>query len=407
MMMGGAMVVMTVAYLPKMTFMHRPLHAAPLSHIKMSALHTTQSRFFAVCHTFRPEVPRDEWWAAMADANVEKIAMRVHAKGLYNHCLLPVERGNRMISLWESKQTTTPREVEAALDAPDGPFGDWGALVSRAHLVMKGAILPPSAWPTESAHRSAPSSGSTFLVQFRRRPGNDDITTWRKHSGLPGHLFSPHPTQLHNAMFLPVDNEGSIYCVWETREQMSETEFAHFLEGPNCPVPYSAYQYEAHEVDSSRLTRLPASAFQRRAAGFMASSMMPMMDGAMNNLFGSLAHLASAAKTNDAPRPDLVFAQPVSADEVRELRLEELKEALEKEAMAIAEIEAEIDLEEAEIDSEFFGTVDQLDAVEMEKVREAMPFHVDVPLRRKASVKVCKQDYAGDKADIADGEFDA
>ena len=87
----------------------------------------------------------------MADTNVASTARAQHAKGLHSHAFLPSVRGP-ILGLWESKVPLTPEEMEFYLEAPDGPLGDWGALVSRARPVAPmGAVLPASAWDEASA----------------------------------------------------------------------------------------------------------------------------------------------------------------------------------------------------------------------------------------------------------------
>lgn len=248
----------------------------------------------------------------MADTNVASTARAQHAKGLHSHAFLPSVRGP-ILGLWESKVPLTPEEMEFYLDAPDGPLGDWGALVSRARPVAPmGAVLPASTWDEASAPEGKPGTGSFLWVHLRRRTTSAgavddiiDVTNWAQHDGAPGGLFSPHPSKLHSHFYLPVDHRdedaGSIFCVYETSDPMGAADFGGFLEGPQSPFPHTAYSHVAHEVLPGRLTRLPAAHFARRARGFFGNAWMPFMDDSMGGL-GAMSEAFSAAALHDDMR---------------------------------------------------------------------------------------------------------
>lgn len=230
------------------------------------------------------------------------MAIRQHGKGLWRHSFLPTTRGP-ILALYESEQPRTASYVEAQLDAPDGPNGDWGAFDTHAYPVaptcelgsFTPAILPASAFPTMPfGDYDAASSGSIFWVTFTRHPGTPEpATTWKKHGGEPGRLASPYPSKLHNHCFLPTSaaegEPGPIVGIWETREPMDVDDFAGFLNGPASPLDPSAYAHVAHcsaVPGGGTALALPSSvpAFPRRAAtrmGFMGSLWMPMMDDTM------------------------------------------------------------------------------------------------------------------------------
>ena len=314
------------------------------------------SRFFAVIHNFRKGVvssstssgtiihnarishshlvciqPVLDWWGAFIDTNHNIMANRQHSNGLFRHCFLPSAQGP-IFALYESKQALTSSEIEAQIDAPDGPNGDWGALETCAHpvsdqVLTSPSVLPPSAWPTIPG-QAAPSSGSIFWVLFTRRTGHsdDETTIWRKHNGEPGRLASPYPDKLHNHLLLTTTHQGEednkdstadqILCVWETREPMGAEEFSGFLSGPASPIDASAYSHVVHGCDpsiGSYAVELPSSkpprsapAFPRRAQtgfmgkmGFMGSLWMPMMDDSMNSVSDVPHTILSYRKDDD------------------------------------------------------------------------------------------------------------
>jgi hypothetical protein len=161
-----------------------------------------------------------------------------------------------------------------------------------------GAVLPSSAW-AESDTAAPPSTGSFLWVHLCRRTNIMDTTRWTKHDGVPGGLFSPHPSKLHSHAVLPVHHEhqegSSIFCVYETSSPMGAVEFAGFLEGPQSPFPYSAYSSKAHHVIMSPITRPPPAHFARRVRGFMQSAWMPTMDDSMRGLATMWETFADAA----------------------------------------------------------------------------------------------------------------
>jgi hypothetical protein len=271
---------------------HAP-HTSMRAQIRMAEQAGGASSFFVVVHKFRDLVPQGQWWREFfGECNHESMAKRQHAKGLYCHSFLPSVYGT-VFAIYETEDRKTPTELEEALDATDGPLGDWGALAST--VVSAGdkgpVVLPPSAWPTRPKTEDTPSSGSFFWTVSSPRAGCSDTTLWRKHEGPPGGLAAPHPGKLFNHYFMQTQAGEPIYCVFETRDPMGADDFTTFLEGPYSPLPYHSYSHTVHRVMSPvpGAASLPSSrgaAFPQHGTGFLGQAWMPLMDRTMSNMAG-------------------------------------------------------------------------------------------------------------------------
>ena len=217
--------------------------------------------FYGVYHTFKAG-REEEWWAQMSEMDMDAFAKTNHADGIYAHNFLPAAIEGPILCVWETKEKTTPVEFQTFID---GFTGD--ALVNEVYKIEDGAFTPESAWPTMPA-KPKPTTGAFFWVNHSFKRGQAD-KFFASLADFDADAFAEanEAKGFCNHYFLPTGatKQDPVFCVWESKEDMSIEEFQNFIDGPDGPGP-DVFNNVVHKVMPGG--NVPSAAFSASASPF-------------------------------------------------------------------------------------------------------------------------------------------
>jgi len=96
---------------------------------------------------------------------------------------------------------------------------------------------PASGFPEAPAAPKAPT-GSFFWVQHEFNEGKS-ATFWEAMASIDMGAMTEKQNAIgfHCHSFLPAAPEGPVFCLWESKEEMSAEAFQAFIDGPDGPTP--------------------------------------------------------------------------------------------------------------------------------------------------------------------------
>lgn len=100
--------------------------------------------FFWVHHTFRKGKAHD-FWADMAEMDMDAFEATCRAQGVVNHYFLPTTDPDTVFCVWESEKPMDATEFQAWMDGPNGVSP--GMFDNVVYPVVEGATLPSAKFP--------------------------------------------------------------------------------------------------------------------------------------------------------------------------------------------------------------------------------------------------------------------
>lgn len=205
-----------------------------------------RERGIADAATARPRAPK--WFGGLqkvfeTEGGFDKMVAARDKAGYANHFFLPESGDDKpMMCLWEGKPGSTAEAFQPLIDGSEFISVDGspvsGAIKNTVFPVMPGGMLPPSAFGGEKAGPPKPSTGAWFFVKHNLKEGKgDDFWAWMGALDMKAYTEKANAAGFANPCFCPTAKEGPLFCIWETKADMSAEEFTKFIDGPDGPAP--------------------------------------------------------------------------------------------------------------------------------------------------------------------------
>eukprot|EP00931_Biecheleriopsis_adriatica_P096085 TRINITY_DN69731_c0_g1_i1.p1 TRINITY_DN69731_c0_g1~~TRINITY_DN69731_c0_g1_i1.p1 ORF type:complete len:250 (+),score=54.25 TRINITY_DN69731_c0_g1_i1:54-803(+) len=207
----------------------------------------TPTTFYMVKHTFVEG--KAEGYMKMLSGLTAEDSMAMVKKnkelGFYSHFALPHDDGS-MHCLWEAKGEVSPELFQKYIDGPDG-LGE-GVFVNKSHKIIPGPMLPPSAFTT-SVPPAVKSPGCFFVVihEFKEGTFSGFMSML---SGMSKEEWATGVTKMkelgfynHASCSTGMTEKDDMFCVFESKTDMSVEDFRKFLDGPDGPGAGAVFNF--------------------------------------------------------------------------------------------------------------------------------------------------------------------